>query len=123
MTNKNDVKIKLCINGEKAIVRMYDNPTSQDFLELLPLTVTMEEYAGTEKIAYLPRKLSTHAAPPGSDPVTGDFAYYVPWGNIAVFYRDFRYSGELIILGTAESGLEKLTRAEGNFTATIEIME
>jgi len=29
---------------------------------LLPLTATLEDYAGTEKISYLPRKLSTAAS-------------------------------------------------------------
>jgi hypothetical protein len=39
-----------------------------------------------------PRKLSTSGARPGSDPDVGDIAYYAPWGNLALFYRNFGYS-------------------------------
>jgi hypothetical protein len=78
---------------------MYDNPTSRDFLTLLPLPLTLEDYARTEKISYLSRKLSTEDAPSGSDPSVGDFTYYSPWSNLAIFYKDFGYSSGLIILG------------------------
>jgi Cyclophilin-like family len=35
----------------------------------------------------------------GSDPSIGDIAYYAPWGNLALFYKDFGYSNGLITLG------------------------
>jgi len=60
---------------------MFDNPTSKDFLALLPLTLTLEDYANAEKISYLPKKLSTLNASKGSDPSVGDFTYYSPWGS------------------------------------------
>lgn len=34
-----------------------ESPAARDFLSMLPLTVKLEEFAGREKIAYLPRKL------------------------------------------------------------------
>jgi hypothetical protein len=51
--------------------------------------VTLEDYAATEKITYLSRKLSTANSPAGSQPSSGDIAYYAPWGNLAFFYKDF----------------------------------
>jgi hypothetical protein len=33
-----------------------DNPATRDFLSTLPLTIGLEEYAGREKISYLPRE-------------------------------------------------------------------
>jgi hypothetical protein len=33
---------------------------------ILPLTLTLEDYASAEKIAYPPRKLSTPGAPAGT---------------------------------------------------------
>ena len=89
---------------------------------MLPLTVTLEDHAATEKISYLPRKLSTEAAPAGSDPAVGDVAYYAPWGNLALFYKDFRYSSGLIKLGRIDSGLEALS-VPGTARATIERLE
>ena len=61
-----------------------DSPTARDFASLLPLTVTLKDYAGTEKISDLPKRLSTEGAPKGFDPSVGDIAYYAPWGNLAI---------------------------------------
>jgi hypothetical protein len=71
---------------------------------------TLEDYASTEKISDLPKRLSTDDAPPGFDPSVGDITYYAPWGNLAVFYRDFRYSDGLVSLGTIESSADILAR-------------
>jgi hypothetical protein len=118
-----DIRIKLTFNNEEVIVNMYDNPTSKDFLSLLPLTLTFEDYAGTEKISYPSNKLSTEEAPSGIDPAIGDFTYYAPWGNLAIFYKDFGYSNGLIKLGKIESGIEKLENLNGDFTVIIEKMD
>jgi hypothetical protein len=105
----NTMKIRLTINGKAISATLISNGAAQDFLSLLPLTLTLEDYAATEKIAYLPRKLSTAGAPPGSDPSVGDIAYYAPWGNLAIFYKDARYAKGLIPLGRIDSGIEALS--------------
>ncbi|WP_350299210.1 cyclophilin-like fold protein [Peribacillus frigoritolerans] len=115
-----DIRIKLTFNNEEVIVNMDDNQTSKDFLSLLPLTLTFEDYAGTEKISYPSNKLSTEGAPSGIDPTAGDFTYYAPWGNLAIYYNDFRYSDGLIKLGKIESGVEKFQDINSDFTVTIE---
>ena len=48
-------KIKLLFAGEQATVVLNDHPAVRDFLSMLPLTVTFEDYNGIEKIGYLPR--------------------------------------------------------------------
>jgi hypothetical protein len=115
-----DLRIKLTFNNEEVIVNMDDNPTSKDFLSKLPLTLTFEDYAGTEKISYPSDKFSTEEAPSGIDPAVGDFTYYAPWGNLAIYYKDFSYSNGLIKLGEIESGIEKLENLNGDFTVLIE---
>lgn len=117
---KNDTRVSLSIGVEKIIVRMHDNPTSRDFLSMLPLKLKFSDYAGTEKISYLPRNLSTESAPNGFDPSKGDFTLYAPWGNLAVFYKDFSYSPGLISLGVIESGIEKMEEMKGDFEVLIE---
>lgn len=102
------MKIRIRINGTEVAATLIDNPTSRDFVSLLPLTLTLEDYGDTEKIGYLPRKLSTEGAPPGSEPSAGDVSYYAPWGNLALFRKDFRYSSQLVKLGTIDSGGEAL---------------
>lgn len=102
------MKIRLRAGNRTISATLRSSRTTQDFLSLLPLTLTLEDYAATEKIAYLPRRLSTEGAPEGSDPSPGDIAYYAPWGNLAIFCRGFRYSRGLIILGKVDGGLEAL---------------
>ena len=47
----------------------------------------------------------------------GDITYYAPWGNLAIFYKDFGYSRSLIMLGKLDSGIEKLAKAaDGKLT-------
>ncbi|SIS03345.1 hypothetical protein SAMN05878482_1107 [Peribacillus simplex] len=118
-----DLKVKLKFANEEVTVRMDNTQTSQDFLSLLPLTLTFEDYAGTEKISYLPRKLVTEGAPDGVEASSGDLTYYAPWGNLAIFYQDFRYSNGLIKLGKIESGIEKLANLSGDFEIVIEKMD
>jgi hypothetical protein len=55
----------------------------------------------------------------GFEPSAGDIAFYAPWGNLAVFYRGFRYSPGLVSLGRIDSGLETLSRP-GPMTTRIE---
>jgi hypothetical protein len=83
------------------------------------LPITLEDYASTEKIAYMPRKLSTAGAPAGVDPAVGDITYYAPWGNLAIFYRDSGYAKGLVRLGSLDSGVEMLS-TWGPLKVTIE---
>lgn len=104
-TNK---RIKLSFDNEELYVTLENNNSTQDFLKMLPLTIKFEDYNNTEKIAMLDTKLDTTDTPSGYDPQIGDFAYYAPWGNLSVFYKDFRYSNSLIKLGTFENGIDKM---------------
>jgi hypothetical protein len=60
--------------------------------------------------------------PPGSDPSIGDITYYAPWGNLAVFYKDFGYSQGLVKLGRIDSGVETLNRS-GPLKVRFELIE
>lgn len=98
-----------------------DNPTAKDFLSLLPLTLTLEEFAGKEKLGRLPRDLET-AGSPGSDPEDGDLIYFIPWGNLGFYYNadGIGYWDQTIHLGTYTATAEQLARLEGgNVTAQI----
>jgi hypothetical protein len=55
-----------------------DSEAARDFASLLPLSLTLEDYAATEKISDLPKPLSTSSAPAGITPKVGDLAYYAP---------------------------------------------
>jgi len=55
-----------------------------DFAAQLPLTLTLTDYAATEKVGDLPRKLTTKGAPEGAAARAGDIGYYAPRANLAL---------------------------------------
>jgi hypothetical protein len=122
MAQETTMKIRLIIDAKVINATLVDNATVRDFLSLLPMTVTLEDYAATEKITYLARKLSTAGAPPGTDPAVGSIAYYAPWGNVAFFYKDAPYARGLIPLGRLDAGVEALG-TPGPLKARIEAVD
>jgi len=114
-----NVKIRISVEGKSAVAALADSTAARDFLSMLPLTLTLKDYSRTEKISNLPRKLSIEGAPAGYKPCAGDISFYAPWGNLAVFYRDFRYSDGFVKLGRIYSGMDVLDSSDP-ITATIE---
>lgn len=115
-------RIKLTFEGNEIYAVINNSKAGNDFLSLLPLSVKAEDFNSTEKIFYLSKKLNTQNEPDGINPKAGDITYYAPWGNIAIFYKNFRYSNNLIYLGKFEnvSDIEKLSNIKGNFDIRIE---
>lgn len=110
-TRGETMNIQLEINGHRLQASLDDTPSGRDFYALLPLTLSVEAYADTETIGYLPRKLTTQGAPAGIDPQIGDITYYTPWGNLALFHHDFGYSKGLIRLGHIDGAPEAISQA------------
>lgn len=102
------MKIRIIVGGSQLTATLENNAAARDFAALLPLDLTLKDYNGTEKIADLPSRLSTKGTPEGIDPAIGDITYYAPWGNLALFYRDFGYARGLVRLGRIESGVARL---------------
>lgn len=62
--NKADsMNIKMTIASQIITATLEDSHSARDFFCHAPLTLPLEDYADTEKIAYLPRKLTTQGAP------------------------------------------------------------
>ena len=112
--------VRMTFNGNEVVVKIYDTPSGKDFLTMLPLTLDFKYFANAEKIAYLPQKIN-FADSPRANELPGDFTYYVPWGNLAVFYWGHGNNSDLVTLGIIESGKEKLSSRD--FTARLEIIE
>lgn len=115
-------KVKMVFPGGEAVAALFANPLADAFLRRLPLEVEFSDFGGAEKIFYLQEKLPLAGAV-DADTQKGDFCYYAPWGNIAVFYKGFGHGTNLYVLGNIESGKEKLAAMEGNFRARIEVMD
>ncbi len=104
------MKIRLTLGDTVLTATLRDNATARDFAAQLPLTLTLTDYAATEKVGDLPRKLTTKGAPEGAAAKAGDIGYYAPWGNLALYHKDFRYSEGVVMLGTLDGGVEALRR-------------
>lgn len=113
------MKIAINIDGARLTARLFDNASVSDLVSMLPLELTLVDYAATEKIGYLPRRLTTEGAGPFGEEAIGDIAYYAPWGNLAFFYRPYRYSRGLIRLGRLDGDVNPLLR-DKKFTVRIE---
>jgi hypothetical protein len=101
-------KIAIKVGGKTVAATLKSSAAAKDFASLLPLALGLNDYANAEKIAILPRKLNIQGEPSGSDPDVGDIAYYAPWGNIAIFYKDSPYAQGRVILGKIDSDLDAL---------------
>lgn len=109
--------------GAVDVTIVEDSPASRDFLSMLPLTLTLEEFNGREKIADLPRQLNYDGSP-GSDPEDGDLIYFTPWQNLGFYYNTagIGHSEQTIHIGRYEATVEELARFEGQKT-TVEIVD
>ncbi len=112
------MKISLTFNGMTMTASLYDNPSARDFASMLPLDLTIEDFGGNEKIVHLPRKLTEDGAGPFGNEQPGDLCYFRPWGNLALFYGDYRWDG-LIRLGRFDDGFDPLL-VRGKFPVRIE---
>lgn len=101
-------RIKFSFNNKEIVVLLEDNSASRSLLAQLPLEIKFENYGNTEKISYLPKKLDISEAPKSCTPQIYDLTYYSPWGNLAFFTEDFRYSNGLVPLGKIEIGFTEL---------------
>ena len=116
-------KAKLTINEQEFAVTLYDTPAANALYELLPLELTFADFNGIEKIAYMEDELPTAGEPAAFDPDVGDLCLYAPWGNLSLFYKDFRNSNGLVSLGRLDAGIEVIGGIQEDFSAVLERAE
>jgi hypothetical protein len=116
------MNIRITINGTPVDATLNDSSAARDFAAQLPLILKLTDFHKNEKIADLPRRLSTSGAPNGVHPRTGDLAFYAPWGNLAIYYRDGSPSAgnDLIILGHMPESATKPLADNDEVNVTIE---
>lgn len=105
--------IRVTLDGRPVDATLNDSPAARDLASLLPLTLDLEDFHGTERIGDPPRKLTTDDAPEPTAAKVGDIAYYAPWGNLALFYKNGpSASSDLLILGHIDADAEQLSQAD-----------
>lgn len=112
------MRVRFTLNDLTMTAVLQDNASARDFFSMLPLELTISNFGHNEKIAYLPRRLIEDGSGPFGNEQAYDLCYYMPWGNLAMFYADYRHPG-LIRLGRFDKGAEAL-HVEGEFPLRIE---
>ena len=120
-TRADRMKIRLTVEGKELTATLVDSKTTQDFISLLPLTLTMNDLFRREKFARLPRALSEEGRRTHTYAV-GEMGYWSPGGDVAIYYRQ---DGEeipepgIIMIGKIDAGVEALN-VPGSVKVTIE---
>jgi hypothetical protein len=118
-----NMKIRLRIGNRPLTGTLIDSKTAQDFVSLLPITLTMNDLFGREKFAHLPQAISTEGKRTHIYEV-GDIAYWSPGPDVAIYYQ---HDGEkipnpgIIVIGKLDSGVNAFN-VPGSAEVKIEVM-
>ena len=115
------MKMNITVGSHTVTATMEDNAAARDLLSRLPLEVTLKDFNNTtEKIFYLDPALTIEGVTRGCAPTPGDITIYVPCSNVAIFYKKWSHSNDLIKIGHIDgNGIEALT-VTGDITVKLE---
>ncbi|BBY26845.1 cyclophilin-like fold protein [Mycolicibacterium sediminis] len=91
--------LRLTVDGRDVGAGLADNPAARDLAGLLPLRLSFRDLNGVEKIARLPRPLTTDGVPGGSDPEVADIGYYAPTSDLVLYYGDVGFYDGIVNVG------------------------
>jgi hypothetical protein len=115
----NETPIRLSFGNTVLTATLTNNSTASDLLSQLPLTLTFRDFNRVEKIAALPRPLSTDGVPPGADPEIRDIGYYSPSRDLVLYYGDVGYWNGIVRIGRVDD-MGPVQAQSGEFSVTIE---
>ncbi len=118
---KTAMRLRFSFADQDFTATLEDNPSARDLLSMLPLDLTIEDYATNEKIAYLPRKLTEDGSGRFGNEAAGDLCYYAPWANLALFHGPYGWSRGLIRLGRLDQGAKPLL-VRGEYPLRVEAL-
>jgi hypothetical protein len=107
------MRITVNANGTTIVYELNDSTAARELYAQLPLSLTVENYGGIEKIFYPPKKLNTADTPLAQSGQAGTLAYYAPWGDVVLFYSRFGSAAGLYELGRAVSGSDHIQGLSG----------
>jgi hypothetical protein len=80
--------LKLTIDGKIYTATLNDNQAVKDILNMLPIKLTLQRYAGHEYYGRLSKKPSIKGVQMTSDAHAGGIYYFDGWGAFTVLYGD-----------------------------------
>ena len=81
------MRLKITVGNTIVTASIIKSKTSDDFIKLLPLSLTMNDLFGREKYGALPKSISTDTKPSYRYEV-GDIGYWSPGHDLAIYYKD-----------------------------------
>ncbi len=116
---KDTMQLRFTFHDQSFTVTLDDNASARELADMLPLDLTISDFGGNEKIAYLPRKLTQLERGPFPNAAPGDLCYYVPWGNLALFHGGYESTRDLVRLGRLDGDVGPLL-VRGEFPLRVE---
>ena len=106
-------KVNITINNKEYILELEDTKTTREFLNILPINITMEELNGNEKYIYLEDRFTTNSSVPEIIN-KGDVMLY---GNncLVIFYKTFTTTYSYTKIGH----INNLEEMDGNIITVI----
>ena len=115
--------LRIVIAGQSVDAHLADSPTARDLADQLPITLSFRDLNRVEKIAKLPRPLTTDGAPEGDDPDIADVRYYAPSQDLVLYYGDVGYWNGIVRIGRFVSDQLSLVEDQPDgFDVTLEIV-
>lgn len=108
------MKIQVSDQQHKIVFELNNSDAATSLVKQLPINTKIENYSNNEKIFY-PSKLTTINTPLSQGQV-GDLAYFAPWGDVVLYYKEFQSCSGLYQLGKCISGKNEISRLSGNVT-------
>jgi len=119
-----DTVVTFRVGDQTFNITLYDNPTADDLLAQLPLSVKASNYPGyDEKVLRLATPLSMEGAPDGDNPAIPEVGYYEPGNWIALYYGPIGYWPGKVPLGRIDASVEQLAAIPNGTPATIELAQ
>lgn len=94
------IDINISINGQHFLAKLYDNQTTQELMELFPITITMNDLNQNEKYHHLNQSLPVDSESVGQIR-SGDIMLFNS-NSLVIFYKDFKTSYSYTRLGYIE---------------------
>lgn len=119
--NKNTTSMNIIVGDQTITATMEDNAAARDFLSRLPLEVMLNDFNNTtEKIFYPNPTLTIGGVARGCAPMPGDITIYAPWGNVAIFCKNWSHSNDLIKIGHIDDNGIEVLNISGDITVKFE---
>lgn len=110
-------KTKVTFDGGEAVIGLYDDTATREFMEWQPIVFTMEHTDGMIQMTGFPEATFQRDKEKGLTPRTGDIALNLEKKSVIIYLQDKEHSDDLIPIGRVVSGIEDLSATKGVFQA------